>query len=304
MIGVANNITAGYLRESGAKDVFGNPNSPCAGIAAPAGVATRVDGGVRVTGRWPFASGITHAEWLWTGCMVHEGGKPRMTPMGPEIIHLCVPISDVKVHDTWFVSGLSGTGSNDVSVDDVFVPERRIFDLFDPAKHRPEPLYQMPSLGWFVAQVAAVSIGIGRAALDELIELAQKKIPTLSTVVLADKPAAQLEVARAEAALASARAFLHSSVEDLWQTAKAGRSPTPRQLAMNRVASSNAANTGASVARRAHVMAGGSSIYADSSLQRHMRDAEAITHHFTVAPHVWEDAGRVFLGRQPTAPIF
>ena len=304
MVGVGNNLTAGYLNESGAKDVYAEPHVPSTGIAAPAGAATRVNGGVRVSGRWPFGSGITHSKWVWAGCVVMENGKPRMTPHGPEIIHVCMPVSEIQIHDTWFVSGLCGTGSHDVSVHDVHVPERRIFSLFDPTTHRPEPLYQLPSLGWFVSQLVCVSLGIARGALDELTALAQSKVPTLSTAVLADKPVAQIDLARAEAALAAARAFLYESVDDLWRTAQAGRQPTQRQLAQNRIAALHAAETGAAVARTAHLHAGGSSIYTSSSLQRHMRDAEAITHHFTVAPHVWEDAGRVFMGRVPIAPIF
>jgi alkylation response protein AidB-like acyl-CoA dehydrogenase len=304
MIGVGNNLTAGYLNEAGAKDVYADPQVPSAGIAAPAGTAVREKDGVRVSGRWPFASGITHSQWIWTGCVVTENAKPRMTPHGPEIIHVCMPVSDIQIHDTWFVSGLCGTGSNDVSVHDVYVPERRIFSLFDSSTHRPEPLYQLPPLGWFVSQLVAVSLGIARGALDELIELSQSKVPTLSTAVVADKPVTQIELARAEAALGAARAFLYDSVDDLWRTAQEGKQPTVRQLAKNRIAALNAAETGAAVTRTAHVHAGGSAIYTSSSLQRHMRDAEAITHHFTVAPHVWEDAGRVFMGRSPIAPIF
>jgi alkylation response protein AidB-like acyl-CoA dehydrogenase len=304
MIGIANNVAAGYLPEAGAREVFTNFNGPSAGIAAPTGGATRVDGGVRVSGRWGFGSGITHSDWLWAGAMVMENGKPRMTPHGPEIIHIFVPTQQAEIHDTWHVSGLNGTGSHDFSVMDVFVPESRIFSLFDKATHRSEPLFQLPSLGWFVSQVAAVSLGIARAALDELNEIAQKKVPTLSQAVLADKPVAQIEIARAEAKLGAARAFLYAAVDELWKTACAGRQPSLRQIAMNRVACLNATATGADVARTANVLAGGSSIYTASSLQRHMRDADAITHHFSVAPHVWEDAGRVLLGREPTAPVF
>jgi indole-3-acetate monooxygenase len=304
MIGTANGLTSGYLNERGARELFQDPTVPWAGIAAPLGQARPVDGGFRVTGRWPFASGITHSEWLWAGCMVMDNGKPRMTPHGPEIFHACFPIGQVQVHDTWFVSGLAGTASNDVSVSDAFVPEHWVFDLFDPAKHRPEPLYQLPSIGWFVSQVATVSLGIARGALDELVEIAQTKVPTFSAAVLADRPVAQIDLARAEAALGAARAGLFDSVDDLWRTACAGKQPTIRQVARNRAAAIHAAETGASAARTAHVLSGGSSIYSSSPLQRHMRDAEAITHHFTVAPHVWEDAGRVFLGRKPTAPLF
>ncbi len=303
-VGIANNITAGYLNDRGAREVYAKPDVPSAGLAAPAGAAVRSDGGLRVTGRWPFASGITHCDWVWAGCMAMEDGKPRMTPHGPEIVHVCMPVREVQIHDTWHVSGLAGTGSHDFSVTDAFIPDQRVFLLLDSSQHRPEPLYQLPPLGWFVSQVAAVSLGIARGALDELVELAQSKVPTFSMAVLADRPVAQIDLARAEAALGSARAFLYESVQDLWDTLSAGKPVTPRQIAVNRIATSNAAEVGAAVTRTANVLAGGSAIYNASSMQRHMRDAEALTHHFTVSPHVWEDAGRVFLGRQPTAPVF
>jgi alkylation response protein AidB-like acyl-CoA dehydrogenase len=304
MIGVGNNVSAGYINERGAREVFSDPTMPTAGIGAPAGSAVRVDGGVRVTGRWGFASGITHCDWLWAGCLITENGQPRMTPHGPEMVHVCMPVADVDVHDTWHVSGLSGTGSNDFSAADVFVPEHRIFQLLDPTGHRPEPLYQMPPFGLFVAQVVSVSLGIARSALDDLMELAQTKVPSLYTTPLADRPVAQIELARAEAALAGAKSFLYETVEDTWRTVSDGGAPTSRQVALGRIAAINAAEIGATVARTASTLAGGSSIYLKSSLQRHARDAEAITHHFTVAPHTWEEAGRVLLGRQPTVPAF
>jgi alkylation response protein AidB-like acyl-CoA dehydrogenase len=304
MVAIANNGAAGLMDEAGAREVFADPKAPSAGIFAPTGAAVRVDGGVRVTGRWQFASGITHCDWLWAGCVVMENGQPRMTPMGPEIIHVFMPKSAVQVHDTWFVSGLSGTGSHDVSASDVFVPSQRVFTIGPPDPRETRPLYKMPPLGWFVSHVAAASLGIARGALDELTRLAQTKLPTFSTAVLADRAAAQVELARAEAAVAAARAFLHETVEDLWETVTGGREPAPRQVALNRIAAAHAAEIGASVCRTASVLAGGSSILLESPLQRHMRDAEAIAHHFTVAPHVWEDAGRVFMGRAPNAPMF
>jgi alkylation response protein AidB-like acyl-CoA dehydrogenase len=122
--------------------------------------------------------------------------------------------------------------------------------------------------------------------------------------VLADRPAAQIAVAEAEASLAAARAFLYASVDDHWQTLSAGDPLSPRQIAINRLAALNATTAAAAVARTAATLAGGGAIYTSSSMQRHVRDTEAIAHHFTVAPHVWEDAGRVLMGRRPTAPIF
>lgn len=304
MIGTGNNVVAGYMSEAGAREVFSDPNAPSAGIAAPSGTAVRVTGGVRVSGRWPFASGITHSDWVWAGCVILENGKPKTTEHGPEIAHVCIPVREVTIHDTWNVSGLCGTGSNDFTISDSFVPDERIFALLDPAGHRSEPLFQMPPLGLFVAQVAAVGLGIARCAIDELTELAQTKKPSPYNDVLADKAMVQVELARAEAALGAARTFLHASVEDLWQAVCARRAITQRQVALNRSAATHAAETAASVTRTVSTLAGGSSIYSASSLQRHARDADAVTHHFTVAPHTWEECGRVLLGRDPIAPFF
>jgi indole-3-acetate monooxygenase len=304
MIATGNNSAAGAMNELGAKEIFVDPTAPSAGIAAPIGAAVRVDGGFQISGRWPFASGITHCEWIFAGNMVMENGQPKMTPHGPEIVHAYMPVSEVEIHDTWYVSGLCGTGSVDFSVKDLFVPEQRTFNLFDPSGHRPEPLYQLPVVSGFVSQLACVGLGIARAALDDLTELAATKKPALSMVVLADKPAAQIQLAQAEAALGGARSFLYSAMDDLWQTISTGGTYTPRQNALVRIAAINAAETGAAVARTANILGGGSSMYSSSSLQRHARDADAVTHHFTVSQHTWEDAGRVLLGRDPTAPVF
>lgn len=304
MIGTGNNVAAGYMSESGAREVFADPTIPTAGIAAPAGRAVRVPGGVRVRGRWPFASGIAHCNWVWAGCLVMEDDHPRMTAGGPEIVHACMRVSDVEIHDTWHVSGLRGTGSNDFSAADVFVPDHRIFALLNPAGHRAEPLYRMPPFALFVFQLVAVSLGIARSALDDLTDLAQTKVPSMYTAVLADRPAAQIELARTEASLGGARAFLYETVEDMWSSVLAGDAPTGRQIALGRIAATQAAETAAAITRIASTLAGGTSIYTTSSLQRHARDADAAAHHFTVAPHTWEEAGRVLFGRTPIVPVF
>jgi alkylation response protein AidB-like acyl-CoA dehydrogenase len=294
----------GFMNEAGAREIFVDPRAVTGGAFAPKGGAVRVDGGVRVTGRWQFISGIHNAEWLMLGCLVLENGQPRMTPMGPEAIHVMVPARTVEIHDTWYVSGLSGTGSQDVSLTDLLVPDRHIFVVGDPSRRRPEPLYGMPLLGWYVAHVATVSLGVARAALDEATEGAQKRVPTFTMAPLADQPTAQIELARAEARLTCARLLLRDAVDTLWRIASTGEQPAPRQVAFARMAALNAAEVGAAITRTASLLGGGSAIYSSSSLQRHMRDAEAITHHFSVAQGVWEDVGRVLMGRKPNAPMF
>jgi indole-3-acetate monooxygenase len=304
MLGVTTGLVAGYMPEQGAREVFADPSAPASLVAEPAGAAVPADGGVRVSGRWRFASGVTHARWIVLGCVIMEDGQPKMTPHGPEIVHVFARTDDVEVHDTWHVSGLCGTGSLDVSCAEVFVPEERVLSLFDSSGFRPEPLYQMPVLTLVAPPIACVALGIARAALDELCELAPSKTPALSTVRLPDKPVMQVEVARAEAALGAARSFLYDTEDDLWQSVVAGEEPSMRQRALCRIASNQATETAARVARSASTFAGGTSVYNTSSLQRHARDADVITHHMTQSPHVWEDGGRALMGLDPLAPIF
>jgi alkylation response protein AidB-like acyl-CoA dehydrogenase len=305
MIGISSGQAAGYMQEAGAKEAYADPTAPLAALAGPIGKFTREDGGLRVSGRWSFASGIDHCEWIWVGGIVFSDGAPVMTEHGPEIHHVTLPVAEGEVIDTWHVSGLRGTGSNDFVVNDVFVPEQHVWSLFDPSGHRPEPLYQMPVVSVFVGStLAPVALGIARAALNELTELAQTKVPPLSMAVLADRAAGQIDVARAEARLSAARAFLYDAIDDMWETVLVGREPTMRQRALVRMAAVNAVETGAEVARTCNVLAGGGALYDTSDFQRHARDAEAMLHHFTVSQHTWEDAGRALLGRAPLAPIF
>ncbi|MGH9012518.1 MAG: acyl-CoA dehydrogenase family protein [Acidimicrobiia bacterium] len=246
MIALGNGVFAGFMHERGAKEVFADPSLPTAASIAPAGAAVPTNGGFRVSGRWRFASGIEHTGWVLAGCTVMEDGTPRMAPLGiPEIAHVFMPVSDVQIHDTWNASGLCGTGSHDFEATDVFVPEERVASLFDPARHRPEPLYQMPLLPLFAPQIAAVGLGIARAALDELTTLSIDKTPTFSTSRMADKPVTQVELARAEATLGAARALLYDALDDLWQAVVAGRQPTKRQHAMCRIAAVHASETAA-----------------------------------------------------------
>jgi alkylation response protein AidB-like acyl-CoA dehydrogenase len=293
------------MPEPGAKDVYADPSRPTAASIAPSGTAEPVDGGLRVNGRWRFASGIEHCDWVLGGCVPTEGGTPRMTAAGaPETIHVFMPTGKVRIHDTWYVSGLCGTGSQDFEATDVFVPAEHIVSVFDATRHRPEPLYQMPVIPLFAAHVAAVGLGIARSSLDELTELAIEKTPSFSAVRMSEKPVTQVELARAEARLGAARAFLYETLDDLWQTAVAGREPTGPQHALCRIASLHASETAADISRRATVLAGGTSMFTSSPLQRHARDADAVTHHVTQSPQMWEESGRVLLGLDPLFPIF
>jgi alkylation response protein AidB-like acyl-CoA dehydrogenase len=306
MIGAGGAFFGGMMTDIGFKEVFADPALPTASAVPPTqGTAARVDGGYKVNGKWRFASGITHVDWVMAGCVVLYDGQPKMTDMGiPDVRWAFVPTSEIEIHDTWYVNGLRGTGSNDFSITDVFVPEHRTFHVFDPTGHRPEPIVRMPSVAGFATQVASVGLGIARGALDDLVELAGSKLPTMSMSTLASKAATQIEIAQLEAQLRSARSFLYDIVNEIWDVVVAGQEFTPKQNALARLSAVEAARVAAAVAHRVSTIAGGNSMYLSSSLQRHARDADAVTHHFVVSPPTLEDVGRVLLGMDPMSPIF
>ena len=294
------------MTEEGIKEVFADPSMPVAAAIPPKGVAIPVEGGFQFSGTWPFASGVTHVDWVAAGCVILYDGQPRMTPMGmPELVWGWMPTTEIQIQDTWYVNGLKGTGSNDFTGKDVFVPKHRTFHMFDPTNWSlPNDPAGLSEIGGFASMVASVGLGIARGAIDELIELAGGKMPTMSMTNLASKPSTQIEVARLEARLGGARAFLYDAIEDLWDTLLTGEKFTPRQNALVRLAASEAAREAAEVANRVSTIAGGTSLYLKSPIQRMQRDADAVTHHFVLSPPVLEDAGRVLLGLEPTSPVF
>lgn len=298
--------TVSKMTEEGIKEVFADPSQPTSSAIPPKGVAVPVDGGFKFSGTWPFASGITHVDWVAAGCVILYDGQPRMTPMGfPEMVWGYLPVTEIEIHDTWYVNGLRGTGSNDFSGKDVFVPAHRTFHMFDPTNwSRPNDPASNTDVAGFASMVASVGLGIARGAIDELIEMAGGKMPTMSMTSLANKPSTQIEVAQLEAKLSGARAFLYDSMEDLWDTLLTGEKFTPRQNALTRLAATEAARIAAEVALRVSTIAGGTSLFSKSPIQRMQRDADAVTHHFVLSPSVLEDAGRVLLGMEPTSPVF
>src|SRR3990172_1429706 len=202
-------VQAAFLPEAGAQEIFG-VGAVTAGSVIPGGRATPVEGGYRVSGRWPLASGCHHAEWLGGNSFVFEGEAPRMGPGGaPDFTFVWFPAKDCSILDTWYSTGMRGTGSADFVVEDVFVPEHRTFPLFTAQARVPGPLYKMDIAAHFFTALTNVGLGIARAAIDSFVELAKVKTPTLSQTGLAARPTVHAEVARAEARYQSARAYMH-----------------------------------------------------------------------------------------------
>ena len=297
-IAATSGLLLAYLPEHAAADVFARPDTVLGGVFAPRGRA-RIEGDkFRVSGRWPFASGSSHCDWLMGGCLVESPSGELVTRPGgmPDIRLMLAPASEVVIHDTWHVAGLRGTGSNDMEFADLRIPHELTGSVFTEPPIQPGALYLFPLFGLLAVAIAAVTLGNARGALDELIVLASEKTPTGSRRRLGERATVQAEVAEAEASLRAARAFLLDEVTRAWTLAgERGEVAVPERLSL-RLAATHAASTAARVVEAVYRLGGGSAIYESSPLQRRFRDAHVATQHMLVAPSTLELSGRLLLG--------
>jgi indole-3-acetate monooxygenase len=290
MVGTTSGLMSMHLDEAVAREVYAPDDAVTCGVFAPMGRAVPVPGGYRVSGRWPFASGCEHSRWRMGGAIVMgDAGPAELLPSGaPDVRSMLFRADETRVHDTWDTSGLRGTGSHDLEVTDVFVPHERSFSLLTGTpKHAGSTL---PFFGVLASGVAAVGLGIARAAVDALVAMARTKTPPGSKRTLAHRDLVQMDVAKAEAKLRGARAFLYAAIEEAVAT------PSLVTRARLRLAACHAAEEAAAVVAIAYKAGGGAAIYAKSPLQRYFRDAHVVTHHIMVNDVAMTLAGRVLLG--------
>jgi indole-3-acetate monooxygenase len=298
MIGATSGVVAAYLPESDAREIYGSdPHVVSGGVFAPHGRAIAADGGYRLSGRWPFASGCEHCGWLMAGAVVIEDGKPRLLPSGmPDSRLMLFPHSQAKIVDTWNVSGLRGTGSHDLEIHDLLVPAGRSTSIITDHPREQGPLYRFPVFGLLALGGAAVALGIARASIDELVRLAAAKVPTGGRRRLSERGVVQTELAEAEAMIGSARAFLFEACAQAWQAASAASELPIAARARLRLAATHATATSAKVVDLMYNAGGGTSIYSGSPLQRCFRDVHVVTQHVMVAPATLELVGRILFG--------
>ncbi len=300
MIASTSCLLGAYLPVEDATEIFGGGRSIAAGVFAPSGRARRTEQGFLIDGRWAFASGIGHADWMLGGCLVMEGEAPEMLESGrPDVRLMAMPSSEVEVIDTWNVSGLCGTGSHDVTAQACAVSASRGISLFTDRPRERGALYAFPLFGLLALGISAVALGIARGAVDELLALAQAKRPAPGSRSLGERPAVQAELARAEASLRAARALALEQIDSAWKAAENGDALSDELKLGLRLAATHATETAAGVATAMYRAGGGSSIYSSSPLQRRFRDANVATQHMMVAPATWELTGRLLFG-QPT----
>ena len=301
MIATALSMNVGRLPAAVGRDMAGTPaDYRGAGSARPGGRAWEVADGYRVKGRWNFASGIQNARWLYCTCVMMDGDTPRQTAAGMPLLRaVWVPRESVTIVDTWSVMGMRGTGSQDFTVDDVFVSAERSC-LSDAAPHETGPLYNQRT--WYVhiwTPSAANALGIARGAIDGLATIAATEASTMSANLLRDRPMVQTRIAEADAIVNAARAYVFDAVGLLWRTLCEGKTPADRDIAQGRLALVHAMHESVRAVDKVFHAAGTNAIYTRLPLERAFRDVHVAVQHAAALPSYFESAGKVLLGLRP-----
>jgi indole-3-acetate monooxygenase len=297
MIGAGSNIFAGYLRESGARRVFADPDQPNASMFAPAGRLTGGPGRQRLSGRWPFASNVLHSAWIALGALNEDSHG-----VDPIVRIAFVETSALTVEPTWDSSGLRATGSHHVSATDVAIDDDQICTFGD----QPWPhggLWQLPLHTVLVPLLACVPLGIARGALDRIARQARDG-RSARRGQLVDDPIGMDEFAVADTRLRSTRAGLRDAVAEAHELAERHQ-PVDRGLrARIFLAALHASDVSVEATSTAHQLGGGAAAYRDSPLLRALDDVHAARQHLLFAHKHRSELAKALTGIEVRYPPF
>lgn len=264
------------------------------GSGMPTGKAEPCDGGYRLKGTWTFASGAPHAT-VFSALALDPAGDPTRPSL-----NAFLPASDCVVKDTWFTTGMRGTGSHDFEIDDVFVPANRVVSN-GPSLY-PRPLFQVPYLR-FVGR-GGIALGVARRALDAFIELATTKKQLGSVVSLSEQERFQIGLAECEASWGSARAWLYETLTTVWEALVAGDDLPYERRAQLGLATAHATQSCRKVVEDLYRMGGTTSIKTTWLLDRCLRDLLTASADASVGGGILASAGRAYMNVGPPAPLF
>jgi indole-3-acetate monooxygenase len=303
-IGIANLpssfAAAAYLPDEGFAEVFTAHDNrvTMGGQFFPNGQGTAVDGGYLLNGSWSFGSGTGHSEYVAAGFLPMDNGEMRWISEGlPEMQVAVLPREEINFKDGWHVQGLKGTGSYDYSVENVFVPTSRTFELFARQPHRgASPATRMGLMPVTAAGHASWALGVAKSMLDDVQELAATKFRMSDMESLASRPTFQKGLAHHRASWRAARLLVLDAFTTAEATVASGENLTPTLRADMRVAAVYATDTARSCAEWAHLVAGTTSIREGSRLERAFRDVYTGTQHAFISEKVAIDAAQIWLG--------
>jgi alkylation response protein AidB-like acyl-CoA dehydrogenase len=286
---------AASLPQRVAAEVFANPEDVVAGSIQGQPTCEVVESGLRLSGRFNFASGCLHSTWIYATIPDprHEGEGP------PPIIAALLPISECTIHDVWHTTGLRGTSSNDWSVGNVFIPWERTFQwaprLRDPfAKGS---LFRHGILAIPGTTHAGVALGTARAAIQAYLDRVEER--KRRGVSLKNDPVVQNAIGKADALVSSARSYLKEAVDDLWCTLTDGDEPSLEQRGRLRAAKSLAVWNSVDAVHLVYEAMGAQAILEENPVERPFRDIHAVAAHVASMKAGYTLFGAVLMGIDP-----
>jgi alkylation response protein AidB-like acyl-CoA dehydrogenase len=300
-------MSAAFMSPVAARQVFGPANAVLAWGAGIQGKAVACDGGYRVSGKWGFASGGKHATWLGAHCRVFEAdGSPRLDAGGRHVDRTALlPREVADIADDWYVMGLRGTRSEGYAVEDLFVEEALTLDREAQDELQvTSTLYRFPTTNVYAGAFSGVALGIARAMLDTLVELARSKTARGASSSMRDSPVVQTRLAELEAKLRAARAYQQQTLSEVWEAVCASDELCTADRMRIRLATTYAINEATEVGEQVYRLAGATAIFDSQPFEQRFRDAHAVsqqvqgrfTHYETVGRHLLGlDAGSMFV---------
>jgi len=301
MIGADSGFYGAALSDADGRELYPELDSVTAGFVLPSGALEVTDGGYRLSGRWSFGSGCTHADVISGGALVTMGGVPLPGPDGqPQARIALLPASEAEVHDTWHTTGLCGSGSHDYSIKDAFVPSGHTFALDGP-RRRESTLYSWPGL--FAATIVAVPLGAATDALDSAMEILAGKINMPDKTMARDEPRVRTGIARAQAMVGSSRSYAYDTLSHFWSRLESGDEPSFAERAALAGCLVHTITTCRDAVAILVESVGSAAIRRGCRLERHHRDLITMGQHLLGQPKMREWAGGLWFGQVPPNPV-
>jgi alkylation response protein AidB-like acyl-CoA dehydrogenase len=284
--------------------IYGDGSAPVlAGSGTPAGRADKSDGSYRVSGRWPFVSGCQNAQWMGGLCVVYRDGKPAMAGDAPVTRFVVAPAERFRIEETWQASGLSGTGSHHIVLDNEEIQESHSFDLMTGTSSVPGP-FDAPVMPFMPIMHGAIAVGIATGAFNDLVAMANAGRQQLfASSELRDAKIFQHELGRIGAELRAARALLEVQAASHWQRAVDGVLNGTADFTESLQANAWIHTACVGVVGRCYMLGGSSVVFNTSPLQRRLRDIYVAKQHMSAQDRFYGGAGALHLGFPPASPL-
>jgi alkylation response protein AidB-like acyl-CoA dehydrogenase len=295
-----------WLEPAVARSLLGDAGDAIStGVFGPLGRGRAAgDGTLVIDGRWPFNSGCRHATWYQSGFLAMAGDEPATRPDGrPDWRFAYYPATEAEVLDTWYTSGLRGTGSDDVVVHGLRLPEEHTaMPMWDPPRVD-SPLLAIGFRAYTTTLLVGFPLGVARRALDEVVAVADGKRRWSGERSLAEDPLVQRALGRAEGLLRSARAYVVDAFGAAWDGVQARGEADDGERAAMLLATQQAMDAAVTAVDLVHPLVGSSTVLDGDPLGRCFRDLHAARQHVMFSGELFSEYGRDRLGIEPTPTV-